>query len=89
MGMLFGVTTCFSTSDAVLGSARAWIWGSADNGSDNGNDFGRRRLREESDDLALLWLVYSWGIAGTLGAGASERRARNSLAVTVDVLERG
>jgi hypothetical protein len=39
-----------------------------DNGSDNGNDFGRRRLREESDDFPLLWLVYSWGMAGTLGA---------------------
>lgn len=49
-----GVTTCFSTSEAALGSARARIWGSDDSGKESGNDLGRNRLNEDSDDFPLL-----------------------------------
>lgn len=49
-----GVTTCFSTSDAEFGSARARICGSEDKGRDTGNDLGRNRFKEDREDFPLL-----------------------------------
>lgn len=85
--LIEGVTTCFSTSEAALGSARARICGSDDRGSDNGNDLGRNFRREDSEDFPRLCvglLLYCSGIGGTSGTVMSERRWRESLVKTVD-----
>jgi hypothetical protein len=52
--LIEGVTTCFSTSEAALGSARARICGSDDRGSDSGNALGRNLRMEDSEDFPLL-----------------------------------
>jgi hypothetical protein len=52
--LIEGVTTCFSTSEAALGSARARICGSDDRGSDKGKVLGKNFRREDSEDFPLL-----------------------------------
>ena len=79
--LVAGVTTCFSTSDAAFGSARARIWGSEDKGSERGKVLGKKRFKEDREDFPRLWFVYCFGMGGTLGARKSERRLRSSLEV--------
>jgi len=52
--LMEGVTTCFSTSEAALGSARARICGSDDRGSDSGNVLGRNFRMEDNEDFPRL-----------------------------------
>lgn len=91
--LIDGVTTCFSTSDAAFGSAKARIWGSDDKGIESPKVLGKKRFKEDRDDFPRLWFVNCFGIVGTLGTRKSERRFRDSPVVwdvmTVDVREIG
>lgn len=49
-----GMTTCLSASEAALGLDSARIWGSIDNGREDGNGLGRNRFKDDREDFPLL-----------------------------------